>query len=164
MESLSASARERTPEQQFNTWVRPLQAIEREGELKLLAPNRYVIEWLGQNSLPASKSSSGVCGGLVRMWCSTWVPARGRAERRCRQRRGGQYQQSRTRRRRRGQDAAVCAHGSGSRINPDATFDSFVEGKSNQLAKAAAIQSRVIPARPTTRCSFTAASAWAKRI
>ena len=35
------------PEQLFNTWVRPLQAIERDGELKLLAPNRYVIEWLG---------------------------------------------------------------------------------------------------------------------
>src|SRR6202023_3754948 len=43
------------PEQQFNTWVRPLQAIERDGELKLLAPNRYVIEWLGQNSLPRIK-------------------------------------------------------------------------------------------------------------
>ena len=28
----------------------------------------------------------------------------------------------------------------GSRINADFTFDSFVEGKSNQLAKAAAIQ------------------------
>src|SRR3979490_3596062 len=43
------------PEQQFNTWVRPLQAIERDGEIKLLAPNRYVIEWLGQNSLPRIK-------------------------------------------------------------------------------------------------------------
>src|SRR5450631_4856292 len=43
------------PEQQFNTWVRPLQAIERDGELKLLAPNRYVIEWLNQNSLPRIK-------------------------------------------------------------------------------------------------------------
>ena len=40
------------PMQQFNTWVRPLQAIERDGELRLLAPNRYVIEWLGENSLP----------------------------------------------------------------------------------------------------------------
>src|ERR1700691_6108385 len=40
------------PEQQFNTWIRPMQAIERNGELKLLAHNRYVIEWLGQNSLP----------------------------------------------------------------------------------------------------------------
>ena len=43
------------PEQQFNTWVRPLQAVERDGELKLLAPNRYVIEWLGQNLLPRIK-------------------------------------------------------------------------------------------------------------
>ncbi len=39
------------PMQQFNTWVRPLQAIERDGQLRLLAPNRYVIEWLGENSL-----------------------------------------------------------------------------------------------------------------
>ena len=43
------------PMQQFNTWVRPLQAIERDGEIKLLAPNRYVIEWLGDNSLPRIK-------------------------------------------------------------------------------------------------------------
>src|SRR5271165_2796422 len=43
------------PMQQFNTWVRPLQAVERNGELTLLAPNRYVIEWLGDNSLPRIK-------------------------------------------------------------------------------------------------------------
>ena len=43
------------PEQHFNTWVRPLQAIQRDGELRLLAPNRYVIEWLSQNSLPRIK-------------------------------------------------------------------------------------------------------------
>ena len=39
------------PERQFNTWVRPLQALERDSELHLLAPNRYVVEWLNQNSL-----------------------------------------------------------------------------------------------------------------
>ena len=43
------------PTQQFNMWVRPLQAIERNGELKLLAPNRYVIEWVGDHSLPRIK-------------------------------------------------------------------------------------------------------------
>jgi chromosomal replication initiator protein len=26
------------PEQQFNTWIRPLQAVEAEGSLRLLAP------------------------------------------------------------------------------------------------------------------------------
>ena len=34
------------PEQQFNTWVRPLQAVERDGELQLLAPNRFVVSWI----------------------------------------------------------------------------------------------------------------------
>ena len=33
-------------EQEFNTWVRPLQAIEGEGVLKLLAPNRFAVEWV----------------------------------------------------------------------------------------------------------------------
>ena len=40
------------PEQQFNTWVRPLQAIEGEGALKLLAPNRFVVDWVNDNLLP----------------------------------------------------------------------------------------------------------------
>ena len=39
------------PEQQFNTWIRPLHAVQRDGELKLLAPNRYAIDWLLQNLL-----------------------------------------------------------------------------------------------------------------
>ena len=37
------------PEQQFNTWVRPLQAVEENGVLRLLAPNRFVVDWLTQN-------------------------------------------------------------------------------------------------------------------
>src|SRR5579863_594444 len=40
------------PEQQFNTWVRPLQAMEGNGALKLLAPNRFVVEWINANLLP----------------------------------------------------------------------------------------------------------------
>src|SRR3954469_19705593 len=39
------------PEQQFNTWVRPLQALERAGALKLLAPNRFAVEWINANLL-----------------------------------------------------------------------------------------------------------------
>ena len=128
------------PMQQFNTWVRPLQAIEREGELKLLAPNRYVIEWLGDNSLPRIKelirefadgavpdvvldvgTRSGAAHGLAAHGAA---PVNGAAD---------------------ALGAAVKARRLaptvlGSRINADFTFDSFVEGKSNQLAKAAAIQ------------------------
>jgi len=37
------------PEQQFNTWIRPLQAVEDEGRLRLLAPNRFVVDWLQEH-------------------------------------------------------------------------------------------------------------------
>jgi len=134
------------PTQQFNMWVRPLQAIERDGELRLLAPNRYVIEWVGDHSLPRIKEliREFADGSALKVVLDVGtrpvlqsLPAglNGAA------------------------DAAgaaghgVSAHGSaalkprrpapavlGNRINPDFTFDSFVEGKSNQLAKAAAIQ------------------------
>src|SRR5206468_13128452 len=40
------------PQQQFNTWVRPLQAMEGNGALKLLAPNRFVVDWINANLLP----------------------------------------------------------------------------------------------------------------
>ena len=37
------------PEQQFNTWIRPLQAEENESQLRLLAPNRFVVDWLQEH-------------------------------------------------------------------------------------------------------------------
>src|SRR6201999_3214359 len=40
------------PEQQFNTWVRPLQVMEGAGALRLLAPNRFVVDWVNANLLP----------------------------------------------------------------------------------------------------------------
>ena len=37
------------PEQQFNTWVRPLQAVAADNVLRLFAPNRFVLEWVHEN-------------------------------------------------------------------------------------------------------------------
>ncbi len=48
------------PEQQFNTWVRPLQSIGRDGELRLLAPNRYVIDWVSAE-LAAAHQGTDPC-------------------------------------------------------------------------------------------------------
>ena len=120
------------PEQQFNTWVRPLQLVEREGELRLLAPNRYVIEWLAQNALPRIKE-------LVRAFAEGHAPevvldvgTRVGATAPPAAEFGASPPAPRLQR----PPAAVL----GSRINAEFTFDTFVEGKSNQLAKAAAIQ------------------------
>ncbi len=36
-------------DQQLNTWIRPLQIIEENNRIKLLAPNRFVQDWVKQN-------------------------------------------------------------------------------------------------------------------
>ncbi len=125
--------------QQFNTWVRPLQAIERDGVLRLLAPNRYVIEWLGENSLPRIRElvlafAEGAAPDLVldvgtRAGVVPSIVANASLN-------GAADVASQAAARARRLAPIVI----GGRINPDFTFDTFVEGKSNQLAKAAAIQ------------------------
>ncbi len=42
---------EELPPQQFNTWIRPLQAIQDPQALRLLAPNRFVVDWVRQRFL-----------------------------------------------------------------------------------------------------------------
>jgi chromosomal replication initiator protein len=124
------------PEQQFNTWVRPLQAIQRDGELRLLAPNRYVIEWLGQNSLPRIKE-------LIRAFAEDPAPevvldvgTRAGVSAPVVVVNGAHDLNVSPAARARRLAPSVL----GAPINSGFTFDSFVEGKSNQLAKAAAIQ------------------------
>jgi chromosomal replication initiator protein len=123
------------PEQQFNTWVRPLQAMEGNGALKLLAPNRFVVDWINANLLPR-------IGELLRAASTGDVPivtvevgSRSSAVRAS----PAAVAPGRTRR----ADGLVV----GARLNPDFSFASFVEGKSNQLAKAAALQVAENPGR-----------------
>jgi chromosomal replication initiator protein len=127
------------PTQQFNMWVRPLQAIERNGELKLLAPNRYVIEWVGDHSLARINELVREFADGAALKVVLDVGSRPGVHG------AGAFNGT--------PDSAPHPTGTtppkvrrpapsvlGNRINPDFTFDSFVEGKSNQLAKAAAIQ------------------------
>ena len=138
------------PEQQFNTWVRPLQAVEEDGVLRLLAPNRFVVDWLTQNLRGRIEELVGAVADSQapqiylevgsRALPTTTISVNGTRPKRI--------------------DAVVV----GGRLNPDFTFANFVEGKSNQLAKAAASAGggETRGAR-TTRCSSTAASASARR-
>jgi chromosomal replication initiator protein len=125
------------PEQQFNTWLRPLQSIGRDGELCLLAPNHYVIDWVTQNTLPRIQEllrafAEGEVPQIVlevgtRALPVPVAPAPSPAT-------NGSGKASA------GRMPRAIPIVLGSRINGDFTFDNFVEGKSNQLAKAAAIQ------------------------
>jgi chromosomal replication initiator protein len=49
----ASSLQEELPSQQFNTWIRPLQIDESAGpaELRLLAPNRFICDWVAEKFL-----------------------------------------------------------------------------------------------------------------
>ena len=54
-EKCSNALQDELPEQQFNTWIRPLKSQEGNGELRLLAPNRFVSDWVSEKFLPRIK-------------------------------------------------------------------------------------------------------------
>jgi chromosomal replication initiator protein len=124
------------PEQQFNTWVRPLQAVERDGELQLLAPNRFVVSWIEKNLFTRIEELVSVAGNGGGARVTLEVGSR-RDELPPPDSRNVPVSAGKPR------DPQVI----GSRLNPDFTFSSFVEGKSNQLARAAANQVGENPGR-----------------
>ena len=112
------------PEQQFNTWVRPLQAVESEAGLRLLAPNRFVVDWVRSNLLERIEALLRADGaGPVFLEVGSRAPAA-----------SANPALVAT------NAAALPAAALGVRLNPNFTFDSFIEGKSNHFAKAAAFQ------------------------
>jgi chromosomal replication initiator protein len=117
------------PEQQFNTWIRPLQAVEDDGRLRLLAPNRFVVDWLQehyiQRILEIIDGSGGNTELVVEVGSRQAAPP---AQARSPAMIAGSHASDR--------GPATIA----SRLNPAFNFQSFVEGKSNQLARAAASQ------------------------
>jgi chromosomal replication initiator protein len=117
------------PSQQFNTWIRPLSAEQTTPEsdaLVLCAPNRFVLDLVRERfaarigRLAAEATGRELQVRLVlapravapaRPTASTPSPA-----------------------------AAAAPHFERARLNRNFNFDSFVTGKANQLARAAAIQ------------------------
>jgi chromosomal replication initiator protein len=112
------------PEQQFNTWIRPLQAVEDGSVLKLLAPNRFVVDWLQQHYIERILELVDGAGGASEVVVE--VGSRQAAA-------PIVTNFSPTSARNGSSDVT-------SRLNPTFTFNNFVEGKSNQLARAAASQ------------------------
>ena len=119
----------RLSEQQLNTWLRPLHAQETEGQLRLLAPNQFVLEHVRDHFLPAIKGTVDELG----QGDHTWKVALGI---------GGPEAAQPTEPARAASRPAVPVRPTGpvSNLNPAFTFETFVEGKSNQLARAASLQ------------------------
>jgi len=113
------------PSSDFSTWIRPLQAVEKNDTLKLLAPNRFIIDHVKQHFLTKVEDavyefSNGTLLLQFEIGSKKTTP----------------LIQPKLQRK-----SAKKEKPKGSNfLNKTFTFDSFVEGKSNQLAKAASIQ------------------------
>ena len=115
------------PAQQFATWIKPLK-FEADGDtFTLIAPNRFVLQWItGQVLRPhtgARRQSNLKRSVDIKLLLAEKEPV---------------------------QPTLPVARGSGvpqpkpardiSRLNPAFTFETFVTGKANELARAAAMQ------------------------
>jgi chromosomal replication initiator protein len=118
------------PPQQFRTWIQPLQALSRDRVLTITAPNRFVLQWVKDRFLPVIEqltreaaphrvavvlqlADTPASGALA---ASGPLPMQPPAE---------------------PVKPKVREH---TRLNSSFSFDSFVTGKANQLARAAALQ------------------------
>ena len=123
--------------QQFNTWIRPLHAIEDGDSLRLLAPNHFVRDWVNEHlinrltevlaRLQNGRSAHVVVQIGSREFSGNPDPVAAQPS-----------------------AAAPAVHTAvrhaprgkrqGTGLRPEFTFENFVEGKSNQLARAASMQ------------------------
>jgi chromosomal replication initiator protein len=125
--SLAAELKKELPAQQYDTWIKPLRAERQDDQLVLVAPNHHVLKWVRTNLLPKIESRvEHVAGGRLsvnliledkpaenEIVMPEAVPVPAAPERPSRE-----------------------EH----RLNPGFTFTNFVNGKANQIARAAAIQ------------------------
>ena len=121
------------PAQQFNTWIRPIKldaSAAPSGELRLLAPNRFVLQWVKERFVPRIEAMGAeffsspirVSLNLETAEAPELVKTSAPAVRAAR---------------------AVTPrspHAERSSLIPEFSFDGFVAGKANQLARAAALQ------------------------
>ena len=124
---------------QFNTWLRPLQAEIRDTTLHLFAPNQFVLEWINKKFFNRIKELlSDLNEGTIPQVCleigsrrveAAMLNTKVKEE-------GGAISDK-------NEPKFTATHHSN--LNRTFTFDNFVEGKSNQLAKAASMQVALSP-------------------
>ena len=119
--------------QQFNTWIRPLHVIENNDAVHLLAPNRFVQNWISERYLSRIEellSNKNTDHG--KLMVKLGVGSRGAKT----ERQAPVLENTHRSKVTTTKNGATTA----TNLKTSFTFDSFVEGKSNQLAKAASLQ------------------------
>ncbi len=143
-----AVLKEEVSPQNFSMWLRPLQAQQDDGRLVLYASNRFILDWVRDNYVERVRTLLAELAGNECPKLQLEVgspPSRQTQERKqdvapavARQGRAAEASINREPVAEVEVSELTALRGNG--INTDYVFDNFVEGKSNQLAKAAAQQ------------------------
>jgi chromosomal replication initiator protein len=119
---------------EYSTWIMPLQARESDGAMCLLAPNRFVKDWVKQHyeqritRLCADLSTGRI--HLIRFEIGAVAAGDGTKDASPNNTGAASIKG----------DAALERRRTESNLNKEFTFQTFVEGKSNQIARAASVQ------------------------
>ena len=124
-------------DQQLNTWIRPLQIIEENNRIRLLAPNRFVQDWVKQNF---QDKIQNILSELYPEQSTQLIIEIGSQSKPSDNPPAVTNSAPKTASFMTTSKPAVNNTAVEHNLNPLFTFDNFVEGKSNQLAKAASIQ------------------------
>lgn len=122
------------PAQQFNTWIRPLHAIEDSAGITLLAPNKFVREWINEQLLDRIEKIALSVGDGSPLGIQVKVGTRQKIDS---AKAAASAAEKNAAFRRRSDKGGASFN---SNLNRDFSFEAFVEGKSNQLARAASMQ------------------------
>lgn len=126
LDCVSRFNKELTP-QQFNTWIKPLRLEADNENLRLFAPNRFVMQWVKDKFLlRIEQMAEEYFGKPVSLVLALPDTAKDKTL--------TSIQPTPT------ATQKVPKGNETSRLNPLFTFSNFVTGKANQLARAAAIQ------------------------
>ena len=115
-------------EQQLNTWILPLQVEQDLNVLKLLAPNRFVMDWVRNHFLARINELVSSLDDSKSISVSLSIGSQNKST-------ASTTEQSNT-----GKVVRRQPLPSPSSLSETQRFTNFVEGKSNQLARAASIQ------------------------
>ena len=130
------------PAQQYNTWLRPLQCEQQESKLILFAPNRFVLDWINDKFLAriidilqeVKQNKNFLVEVEIGSSKAIIVPAND-AHMNIQQDSVTTDENKMV-----AEASAVSLQKTNGNLNTAFTFANFVEGKSNQLARAASQQ------------------------
>ena len=119
-------------QQQFSTWIKPLVFDDAGGEVRILAPNHFVMDWVREKFAEhidgwAQEFYPHPVSIIYALGKKTTAPRSPSASATANPAKAAPV-------------SSPAPPQTGMRINPGFTFDNFVSGRANQLARAAALQ------------------------